>query len=326
VLGERRPLRVVYQRSPHRDETWLYPLAGLEDSLERSGMAAVAHDPSPASSFVARGLGKLRLLRQIAQVRDEAAFVALMGPMESQLFPRCFFGKSILYCFDCWPRDYARWGSLFRRHQTQFAFFSARRSAEVFSSRLPEMQSLWLPEATDPHVYDSSKPLAQRTIDVLELGRRYESIHADIVGPLAGGGVTHLYERAAGEIVFATHDELVAGLGDAKLSILFPSSLTHPSRSGDVETVTHKYFESIASGCIPVGRCPAELEDLFGYDPVVPLDESDPVAHIRALLDDVDAHGALVERNLARLLEVGTWDARARSLLDTLQARGYALE
>ena len=319
-------MRVVYQRSPRRAETWSYPLAGLEDSLERIRMAAVEQDPSRTWSFVARGLGKLRLLRQIAPVHDEAVFVALMGPMESRLFPRCFFGRSIVYCFDCWPRDYARWASLFSRHRIELAFFSARRSAEVFSSKLPEMRSMWLPEASDPYAYDPSKPLSERTIDVLELGRRHESLHARIVGPLAAGGETHLYEPAAGAIVFPTRDALVAGLGDAKLSILFPSSLTHPARSGDVETVTHKYFESIASGCIPVGRCPAELEDLFGYDPVVPLDESDPVAHIRALLDDLDAHRDLVERNLARLLEVGTWDARAQTLLATLQDRGYTLE
>ena len=98
-------MRVLYQRSVRRDETWLYSLAGLEDSLERIGMAAVPYDPSPASTFVARGLGKLRLLRRIAQLREEAVLVALMGPMESRLFPRCFFGNSVVYCFDCWPRD-----------------------------------------------------------------------------------------------------------------------------------------------------------------------------------------------------------------------------
>jgi hypothetical protein len=188
------------------------------------------------------------------------------------------------------------------------------------------MRSVWLPEATDPDAYDPSKPLADRTIDVLELGRRHESVHAEIVGPLASGGETHKYQLAEGEIVFPSRDALVAGLGDAKLSILFPSSLTHPSRSGNVETVTHKYFESMASGCIPVGRCPTELEDLFGYNPVLQLDESNPVTHIRALLSDLDSHRCLVERNLARLLEVGTWDARAQTLLSALQARGYALE
>src|SRR5215831_8268937 len=105
-------MRIVYQRSSRRDETWLYALAGLEDSLERNGIAALAYDPSPTSRFVARGLGKVRLLRQIAQTRDEAVFVALMGPMESRLFPRCFFGESVVYCFDCWPRDYGKWASL----------------------------------------------------------------------------------------------------------------------------------------------------------------------------------------------------------------------
>ena len=65
---------------------------------------------------------------------------------------------------------------------------------------------------------------------------------------------------------------LAAGFGDAKVSVCFPSSTTHPQRSGSVETATHRYFESFASRCIVVGRAPAELVDLFGYNPVVEAD------------------------------------------------------
>ena len=187
------------------------------------------------------------------------------------------------------------------------------------------MRAAWLPEATDPRVYASSKPLAERGTDVLELGRRHETFHAQVVHPLAAAGLAHRYEIVKGQVVFPSLDALVAGLGDTKLSIVFPSSMTHPGRSGHVETVTHKYFESMASRCILVGHCPAELHDLFGYNPVIEVDWSDPAGHVRAILENLDAHVDLVERNFSRLLDVGTWDTRVQTLVAIFREQGWLL-
>ena len=124
-----------------------------------------------------------------------------------------------------------------------------------------------------------------------------------------------------GQVVFPSLDALVAGLGDTKLSIVFPSSMTHPGRSGHVETVTHKYFESMASRCVLVGHCPDELHDLFGYNPVIEVDWSDPAGHVRTILENLDAHVDLVERNFSRLLDVGTWDTRVQTLVAIFRNR-----
>ena len=50
-----------------------------------------------------------------------------------------------------------------------------------------------------------------------------------------------------------------------------------------VETLTHRYLESIASKRVVVGRCIRELEMLFGYNPVIEVDMADPVGQLRSV-------------------------------------------
>jgi hypothetical protein len=97
--------------------------------------------------------------------------------------------------------------------------------------------------------------------------------------------------------------------------------MTHPERSGGVETVTLRYFESLASRCLVVGKCPAELHDLFGYNPIIEIDAHRPSEQIIEILTEIDRYQEFVDKNRARLLEVGTWDARVKEMLDTISSR-----
>ena len=94
--------------------------------------------------------------------------------------------------------------------------------------------------------------------------------------------------------------------------------MTHPERSGDVETVTYRYFESMASGCLIWGKCPQELFDLFGYNPVIEADEHDPYGQLDEILQNLGKYQELVGRNYQRLMEVGTWKVRAASMIETI--------
>ena len=301
-----------------------YPILSMQRSLNGAGVAAVYNARSRPIKLLARALARAGMVRQIADLSGNAYFVPIMLLSEARLFPQSYFAETIVYAFDCWPALYPRWQRFFRRHRMRLAFFSARDSAGHFRKAMPAMESIWLPEAVDPSIYRGEKPLSERSIDVLELGRRWDEYHDKIVAPLARGERVHKFQAGPGQIIFPTMEELVAGLGDAKVSICFPSSLTHPRRSGHVETVTHRYFESIASRCVIVGRCPRELADLFGYNPVVEADRNDPAGQIEAILRDPAAHAERVERNYRRLMEVGTWEVRVATLLGELRKRGYA--
>ena len=51
-------------------------------------------------------------------------------------------------------------------------------------------------------MYRCDKPLASRSIGVLELGRRHDAFHEQIVPALAGAGIVHLYEKVRGQVIF----------------------------------------------------------------------------------------------------------------------------
>ena len=301
-----------------------YPILAMQRALVAAGVPAVYNARSRPIKLFARGLARAGLMRRIADLSETAYFVPIMLLSEARLFPQCYFAETIVYIFDCWPALYGRWEKFFRRHRMSIAFFSARQSAEHFTKALPEMESIWVPEAVEPAMYDGEKPLGQRAIDVLELGRRSDAYHDKIVAPLAKSGRVHRFQSAPGAIIFPTVKELVRGFADSKVSICFPSSMTHPQRSGNVETVTHRYFESMASGCIIVGHAPRELVDLFGYNPVIEADRNDPFAQLDTILREPGAHVELIEQHRKRMLEVGTWDVRIRTILELLAARGYA--
>jgi hypothetical protein len=148
--------------------------------------------------------------------------------------------------------------------------------------------------------------------------------HRAVVEELEGVGTRHLYEARPGEIIFPTRPAMEAGLADSKVSVCFMRSETHPESAGDVRAMTLRFLESAAFGCLMLGSNPPDLVDLFGYEPVVPVDWDDPAGQVRSILADIDSWQDLVDRNRARFAEVGSWlsrvpalDTAVRSLLES---------
>jgi hypothetical protein len=81
-----------------------------------------------------------------------------------------------------------------------------------------------------------------------------------------------------------------------------------------------RFLEVIASGAIPLGRCPREMRDLFGYNPVIEIDESDPEGQLDRLLGGIDELTGLRERNLETLLRVAPWERRADDIREAIAA------
>lgn len=299
-------------------------IEGMERALSRQGVAGVFNDADPIR-LIGRTLNKAGLIGTIAPLTGTAYITPLMQMAAFRAFPQCLVSETIAYCFDCWPSAYERWAQFFRATKMKVAFISARQSAEWMTQAVPGLDAIWMPEAIELAGYAAPIPFEQRSIDVLELGRRWDIYHDRIVGHCAQRGYIHRYERTKGELVFADDTAFRGGLVNARISICFPSSLTHPDRSGDVETLTLRYLESIASRSIIVGSCPKELKELFGYDPVISFSDEDPGGQIDSILGQINAYAPLVDRNYKRLLEVGTWDSRVKSIVDILLRRGYRL-
>jgi len=299
-----------------------YEIVGVQKELERRGFTPFDWIPSDIMAFAAGAAGRLRL-NVLLNPFPGSPMLAFGGYVpDATCFPLSLWVRFVPCFFDCWEPWFPRWESFFKRNRTELAFLSARDAVEHFQLRFPSRRFCWLPESVDPSLYRCEMPLALRSIDVLELGRRHDAFHERIAPALAGAGLVHLYERVRGQVIFPTRSDLVTGLADSRISVCFPQSLTNPRRSGRVETATYRYFEAMASKCVLVGKCPLELKDMFGYNPVVEIGEATEVLDI---IRNITNYQSLVDRNHQRLFEVGTHSARVDALIRQLKIEGYSV-
>ena len=299
----------------------VYQIHWMEESFRKLGFSIRTAQKRKATEDIAKGLAKIGALRRIARVCDTLSVVPVNGLAEYITFPVCYFNEIVTCAFDCWPDRYADWVAFFRRHRPLVAFLSAKASVEYMRRQCPDLHFEWAPEATNPDAYDDHIPMEARKIDVLELGRRSDVFHEQVRSALAADGKVHRYEHIKGEKIFGSgRQPLVEGLADSKIMVCFPATMTH-SYAGGVETMTQRYLDAMASGCLPVGHAPAELIELFGYNPVVEVDMDAAADHVRSILAHIGDWNPLVERNRVRLREVGSWDVRARTICEIIDQR-----
>jgi hypothetical protein len=302
-----------------------YALESLERAVSGIGVPPI-HPPlsSKSAERVVKLLSRAGALRRLWGERNSAILVPMMGLQESLLFPWVYSTEIIPVVFDCLPGQFTAWERLFRRSRIERAYFTASLVADHFRALMPQGHWRWLPEAIELGGYTPEVAWEDRSIDVLEFGRRYARFHDAVRSGLERGSIQHVYERKRGELVFATREDFVGGLARCRISVCFPQSQTHPERFGQIETLTQRYLESMASGCLILGSCPEELKRLFGYDPVVAVDWNDPVGQVTQLLSEPDRHHGLRRRNLEAVRACGSWDRRAYELLSDLASRGYS--
>lgn len=309
-------------KAPRSTHVSRYAADMLESALEETGFAPLQTNwlgvPFQLGRLTLGALYRAGLIRNIHVGRGSKVLAVLMGPEAIRLFPVGVLNRCALYCYDCWPGNFDKWELLFRRFRTDVAFFSASSSAKEFAKRISTLKTYWIPEATDPLKYFGAKELKDRAIDVLELGRRFASFHEAVVSMLAAARRCHLYESVPGRIIFPTLQGLLNGLGDSKILICYPASMTHPERAGKVETVTHRYFEGMASRCLLAGHAPQELIELFGYNPVIEISPASAAERVADLLGNISSFQSLVDRNYKSVIRFGSWLSRSKQMREIL--------
>lgn len=236
-------------------------------------------------------------------------FAVLMGLRFRKCMPYFVFSKKKhLYLFDAWPHYHDKINEFTRLYKIRTVFVTSSQVAE----RLKKWDGCtvhWMPEGIDPsgyHFYD----YRYKNIDILEFGRKYPPYHHAIRDFLAKHGKIHLYEKKEGDLVFPTRTSFIDGLARSKISICFPSNITHPERAENIETITIRYLQSMLSKCLIVGHAPLEMVRLFGYNPVVEMDDNNPCAQLVELLKDHDNFIPLIERNYHEVHKNHTWERR----------------
>jgi len=289
------------------------------DEFQRAMLLDPRVQPVRANRLVAKVTHRLWRVLKVKGARVEGKtvtdarrdyFVTLMSADARRCMPYFLLpGRKSVYLLDAWPNTYEEIKALVGAFSVQHLFLSSSIAARHLQRELAQCDVVWVPEAIEPESY-KSLPYAQKDIDVLQLGRKYDLLHEILLAPLEKRGKKYLYEKEKETIIFPTREDFVDGLARTKISVCVPSSITHPDQAGDIEVLSMRYLQSMTSKCLVVGHAPAELVSLFGYNPVVEIDMADPAQHILSLLDTFADYSPLVERNYETVVRHHTWRHR----------------
>ena len=131
--------------------------------------------------------------------------------------------------------------------------------------------------------------------------------------------LNHVCTKQKGKFIY-TNEQLYEAMGDAKVTVALPRSITQPEIAGDIETLTQRYWECMFSRMVMVGHAPQELIDFIGYNPIIELrDDISAEALIRDVLEHVEDYQALVDKNRETAERNGSWNMRMKWLMEGLK-------
>lgn len=254
--------------------------------------------------FKCRGEARLRFVEPVS--------------MSFDTFPDYARYEIVPMIWDCWPQYFEKTCKWLKRHQVHTAIFTSSQTADRMRERLPYMNIIWCAEALNDSDYKKGMPLKERSIDVLEFGRSNENVVR--AENLIKRGLNYICTKQDGKFVY-TNEQLCEAMGKAKVSIALPRSMTQPEITGDVETLTQRYWECMFSRMVMVGHAPKELVDFIGYNPVVELKSNvSSEALVADVVEHIGDYQGLVDRNRETAERLGSWNVRMKWLMSELSA------
>ena len=177
----------------------------------------------------------------------------------------------------------------------------------------------------DDSVYQKGKLLKERNIDLLEFGRSNDKVfkveQLKSIFDNNNCSLNHVCTKQNGKFIY-TNEQLYEAMGNAKVTIALPRSITQPEIAGDIETLTQRYWECMFSRIVMVGHAPQELVDFIGYNPVIELREDiSAEALILDVLKHIEDYQSLVDKNRETAERLGSWDVRMKWLMEELKTR-----
>ena len=221
--------------------------------------------------------------------------------------------KIIPFIWDCWPCYYDKVEQWLKKHKVKTAIFTSFQEMEDIKQRIPELHVIHCPEGVKTSDYMEGKELKNRDIDILEFGRSNNFIS---LNPISLNTV-----RTAEMTPRPSEQELKELMANAKITICFPRSITHPKEAEGIETLTQRYWEAMLSRMVIIGHCPKELEELIGYNPVIECDYSNNIQNkINDILNNIETYQLLVNKNREYALKYGDWKERMKKIYNKLQS------
>ena len=308
---------IVKAVSPYIHPEYLnFKVAPYEAWVKCGGKTADAHYPArPFHGFAFRyELPTLWKSKKEARLRFVSGYSIIFDS-----FPDYAWYEIIPVIWDCWPPLVDSVASFFTRHHIRTAIFTSSQTADIFRHRFPDMNILHITEGVDIQLYSKGKPLAERKIDILEVGRK----DGHFFKTPFPTGIKHI-KTGNFDRFFKTDEEFRLALADTKVTINVPRCDVD-LKAGNIETLTQRYWECMLSRVVMIGRAPKELVDLIGYNPVVEWEGKDATPKVAEILDNIDKYQSVVDENLEVALQKAPWDIRIKKIMSFLTEMGYKI-
>ena len=248
-------------------------------------------------------------------------FTMMMGLDEAKYKPYAYFNNHCrsIYMIDAWPKDHDKIIEFIHKNKVDYLFVSSVQAAERLAKRTTKTKIYWIPEGINYEEYRFYEP-AEKNIEILAFGRKFDLYHDLIKNKLKEKNITYLCEKEKGKIIFPSRNDFIEGLARTKISICVTSDITHPERSGDIETMNIRYLQCIVSKCLIVGHAPAEMVKLFGYNPVIEIDMQRPVEQVLDILNNFNNYQSFIEKNFQEVISHHTWKHRWEQMRQIYEA------
>jgi len=333
-------MRVSIKNKVRRKSEFQYFMHDFTDACKLFGIKS-KKDFCPYYTFHVRAVLKRIILALYGFIhynfpvfikRKEALMIAANGvTIRDIAFPYYGSYEIVPMLWDVWPSTWERMYASFKLLDIKTVLVTSRQVAEMIN-RETTVRAFWIPEGINASLYHSGKALIDRQFDIFEMGRRMPAYHRVLV-ELKDSSQLHGLEtsniNADGTLqdkqVAFTNEEMYELMSNSKVMVCFPQCDTNPARAGDIETLTLRYWEAMLSRCVMVGRSPAELIDLIGYDPVINVDWDHPQQQLIDLLNHIGDYQGLVDKNLKVAREMGSWEKRMPLIMKYLNEQGYEI-
>ncbi len=270
-------------------------------------------------------VAKLKIGRKTSFTNKKKVLLVIGGAyIDFNAFPYNYFYEIVPVFWDTWKKYHPLLISGLIKNKVKYAFFTQKEVAEYVKNNVPGIKTFWMPEGIKINAYNKGPELKERKITILQFGRKMEDYHQVILKTI---DLPHKYAYSTndGEKLFKNFEDLSNGISNAAISICFPRSMTHPELTGGIETLTQRYWESLLSGCLIVGKAPKELIELMGYNPVIEVDWDNPSGQLGLILKSIDNYQEFVDLNHRKALEICSWEKRIIETMTTLKKIGYTV-
>lgn len=248
--------------------------------------------------------------------------------LDTGVIPWGVYAEIIPFLWDCWPHTHKRLLQTIKVLNCKLVFVTSRQTRDIFSKELPHTKVIYIPEGIDIQDYNKGDELINRKYNVIEIGRQHPKYHSIIKKLEQENKLSNTLhnEYKNGKLIqpiAKNLNELSILIRSTKIAISFPHCDTNPTYTGGIETLTQRYWESMLSRNLIIGRAPQELIDLIGYNPVINVDWSNPEQQLLHVLERINDYQSFVDKNYETALKYAGWDKRLPIIEEALKVHGY---